>query len=275
VPLLPEQAADAAKFGGKGIRSVLSSLHRKNNNRPICTYHEQHIWGAQPSSTTSMSIAYRMSKPNTPSPALHAATGQHSLEDLGKAGKHSETSVYRAPYNRNKQPIPGQYIVTFRPGYMLAEHFAFLGFKIEVTRELDRKYLAALNDQVFNAVRYDPGVEFIEDDVYREEVGDSIGVEESDPICDLAAAYPKHPETSVYQAPYYPYPECRNPGEYLVTFQPGYTLAEHFTFLGFEVDLIGLLNNGYYAALDDQVFNAIRYDPWVKFIEDGVLGEVD
>jgi hypothetical protein len=85
----------------------------------------------------------------------------------------------------------------------------------------------------------------------------------------------KHPKTSVYQAPYYPYPECRNPGEYLITFQPGYTLAEHFTFLGFEVELIGLLNNGYYAALNDQVFNAIRYDPGVKLIEDDVLGEVD
>jgi hypothetical protein len=84
-----------------------------------------------------------------------------------------------------------------------------------------------------------------------------------------AANYPK---MSVY-APYYPGEESRIPGSYLVSFQPGHTLAKHFTFLGFDFEPAGRLENGYYATLDDQVFNAVRYDPGVKAVEDDCFGE--
>lgn len=209
-----------------------------------------------------------MSKPNEPGPASNVAISQDSQADLGKAAGHAETTIYQAPYYPYEEyRLPGQYCVSFQPGYTLAEHFAFLGFEFEPTSQLNNRYYAALDDQAFNAIRCDPGVSFIEDDVFSEE--------KSGPISEGAAIIPKHTEPSVYQAPYYPAEECRVPGEYMVAFRPGHTLADHFAFLGFEFELTARLNEGYGAALDDQVFNAVRYDPGVRLIEDDTYGEME
>ena len=79
----------------------------------------------------------------------------------------------------------------------------------------------------------------------------------------------------VYQAPYYPAEECSVPGMYIVAFRVGHTLADHFAFLGFEFELDVPLEAGYSAMLNDQIFNAVRYDPGVEFIEDNTYGETD
>jgi len=49
----------------------------------------------------------------------------------------------------------------------MEKHFAFLGRTFEVTT-LNEGYFAELDDELFNAVRTDPGVEFIEDDTFGE-----------------------------------------------------------------------------------------------------------
>ncbi len=85
----------------------------------------------------------------------------------------------------------------------------------------------------------------------------------------------EHPRTGY--APYHhaPDPEARCPGEYAVLFKPGHTLAKHFAFLGFEFEIMFKLNMGYAARMDDQLFNAVRYDPGVKFIEENSCGGQD
>ena len=85
----------------------------------------------------------------------------------------------------------------------------------------------------------------------------------------------QHAETSAYQAPYYAYETCRIPGEYIVVFHDGYTIAEHFTFLGLEYTMKLKLYAGYAAVLDEQLFNAVRYDPGVKYIQDNYTGELE
>lgn len=85
----------------------------------------------------------------------------------------------------------------------------------------------------------------------------------------------KHTETTAHQAPYYSNEKWRVPGEYIVVFHPGYTLTEHFAFLGLDFDPICRYNSGYAAALDDQMFNAIRYDPGVKYIHDNYSGALE
>ena len=81
----------------------------------------------------------------------------------------------------------------------------------------------------------------------------------------------------MYQAAYYPnvdYPQYALPGSYLISFYPGHTVAQHFAFVGREFGLTEL-NNGYFADLSDELFNAVRRDPGVDFIEDNVGGEIE
>ena len=110
-----------------------------------------------------------MSKANEPGPAQDAAISQVGQNDAGEAAKHTETSAYKAPYHPyEKSRVPGEYMVAFRPGYTLAEHFAFPGCKFEVKSHfiISGGYSTALDDQTFDAVRRDPGVEFIEDNTF-------------------------------------------------------------------------------------------------------------
>ena len=53
---------------------------------------------------------------------------------------------------------------------------------------------------------------------------------------------------------------------------PAHTIALRFAFLGRKFDLMPL-NNGYCAAMDDELLAAIRRDPCVKYVEDDVVGE--
>ena len=111
-----------------------------------------------------------MSKFNEPGPALHAATKQNSQADSGQVANHTKTTVHQAPYHPNEESrIPGSYFVSFHPDHTLTKHFAFLGFEFEPAGRLENGYYATLDDQVFNAVRYDPGVKAVEDDCFGEE----------------------------------------------------------------------------------------------------------
>ena len=80
------------------------------------------------------------------------------------------------------------------------------------------------------------------------------------------------PEDNIQQAPYFPNEKWRVPGEYRVVFYSGYTVAEHVAFLGVDFEPMFKYHNGYAAALDDKMFNAVRRDPGVKFIHDNCFG---
>jgi hypothetical protein len=84
----------------------------------------------------------------------------------------------------------------------------------------------------------------------------------------------QHATTATYQAPYYCHGGDAVPGSYFVVFYPGHTVAKHFAFLDRKFDLT-TLNEGYFADLDDELFNAIRRDPGVEYTEDDFSGERD
>jgi hypothetical protein len=59
----------------------------------------------------------------------------------------------------------------------------------------------------------------------------------------------------------------------MVMFHPAHTLEKHFAFLGLEFEVIHYHPCcGYGDQLDDQLFNAIRYDPGVKAVGDNTRG---
>jgi len=87
-----------------------------------------------------------------------------------------------------------------------------------------------------------------------------------------AAQAAQHATATTYQAPYHCHGRDAVPGIYIVGFHPGHTIAKHFAFLGRDFDLT-TLNEGYFADLDDKLFNAIRRDPGVEYIEDNTSGE--
>lgn len=78
---------------------------------------------------------------------------------------------YCAPYHTIQEGcerVPGGYFVRFVRGYSLEEHYAFLGRKFEILVRFPDGYGADLDDNLFAAVRRDPGVRFVEDDSYAE-----------------------------------------------------------------------------------------------------------
>ena len=81
-------------------------------------------------------------------------------------------------------------------------------------------------------------------------------------------------ETEPFQAPYYLHENCRVPGGYIIAFRHGHTIEKHFACLGHEFEVTSL-DNGYCAVLDDQLFNALRYDPGVKLVENNVFVTLD
>lgn len=89
-----------------------------------------------------------------------------------------------------------------------------------------------------------------------------------------AAVSPEQSKSIGYQAPYHqndsPYQD-----HYIIAFKPGHSLSKHFVFLGQEIEIEGTLNEGYYAKLDRELFEAVRRDPGVELIEDNTLGEWD
>ena len=101
----------------------------------------------------------------------------------------------------------------------------------------------------------------------------------SNPASDAAAKHgvPQHQGedaphmTNVYVAPYHPHERNRVPGSYIVMFHPGHTIDKHFAFLGLEFEVLSAFEDWYGAELDDQLFNSIRRDPGVAFVEDNML----
>lgn len=112
-----------------------------------------------------------MSNQNEAGSTHKLASGQESQQKSGEANQHTTTSVYQATYHSyGRNAVPGIYIVQFYPGHTIAKHFAFLGREFEVHSLLEG-YWADVDDEIFNAIRCDPGVEFVEDNVSGERPG--------------------------------------------------------------------------------------------------------
>ena len=187
--------------------------------------------------------------------------------------RETESAGARAPYRRFRTADKDQYNVGFKQGYTLKQHFAFLGKEIESRRVSDRGYGAKLDPELFQAVRRDPGVECIEDETLPE-----YGPSETE-LCNAARVEIARDtrkaialSTSTgYRAPYQRNEDAYE-NNYIVAFDDGYTLAQHFAFLGREIRIEGELNEGYFAEMDRDLFDAVRRDPGVRFIEDDTLG---
>lgn len=84
-----------------------------------------------------------------------------------------------------------------------------------------------------------------------------------------------------YLAPYFPHREGAVPDVYIITFHQHHTLSAHLAFLssqGYTLNPADLtpLDTGYFACIPPAaVFEAVRRDPGVEFIEDDVVGERD
>ena len=102
-----------------------------------------------------------VSTPASDAAAKHGVS-QHQAEDAAHM-----TNCYVAPYHRHERNrVPGEYMVFFHPGHTIDEHFAFLGLEFEVPSACESWYGVDLDDdQLFNAIRHDPGVAFIEDNM--------------------------------------------------------------------------------------------------------------
>ena len=111
-----------------------------------------------------------MSTRKVPASAAHAASQRESQQDRDEVVQHGSTATYRAPYHHYEENrVPGVYIVAFRSGHTVAKHFAFLDREFDITAyEGDVGYFADMDDQLLDAVRRDPGVEFVEDNVSGE-----------------------------------------------------------------------------------------------------------
>lgn len=64
--------------------------------------------------------------------------------------------------------------------------------------------------------------------------------------------------------------DTRIPDEYIVMFNPGYTLQQHFESIGMDLSnatVFQQFSEGYLANLDDTLLTHIRLDPGVLFVE--------
>ena len=112
-----------------------------------------------------------MSKQNVSVSTYDAALEQGSQQTTSEAAQHATTTAYQAPYYRyERDAVPGIYMVAFHPDHTIAKYLAFLGREFDL-HTFNRGYWANLDDQLFNAIRRDPGVEFVEDNVSGERLG--------------------------------------------------------------------------------------------------------
>ena len=106
-----------------------------------------------------------MSKQNVSISASGAASEQNSEQHQSEDAPNA-TKAYEAPYTPvERSRVPGMYVVAFHPNYTIDQHYAFLGREFEVTA-FEGGYGAHLDGELFNAIRSDPGVKFVEDNAY-------------------------------------------------------------------------------------------------------------
>ena len=99
-------------------------------------------------------------------PPPYAANTKNAQQWSCNTNPRAETDAHWAPYTpAGKWRVPGSYIIMFHPGHKIEKQFAFLGLEFEV-KSWKAGYCAALDDQLFNAIRYDPGVSYVEDDTF-------------------------------------------------------------------------------------------------------------
>jgi len=91
---------------------------------------------------------------------------QDSQQNVSEAAQRAAPNAYQAPYyHYGKDAVPGSYMVKFHLGHTIAKHFAFIGREFDLVDIGGDGYGANLNDELLNAIRQDPGVEFVEDNV--------------------------------------------------------------------------------------------------------------
>jgi len=191
--------------------------------------------------------------------------GPEECLNCGKQGQSalSTTSgdIHKAPYYWHEEDaIPGSYIVPFHREHTLDDHFDFVGRRFELIELPDQStdlysdgYIAELDDRLFDAVRRDPSVIFVEDNTH--------GIQQS----------AQHVSTNgVCEAPYYRHEEGATPGLYRVKFRRGHTFTAHFTALGWGRFQLTDLRDGYIANLTDRLLRAIRRDVGIEFVEDDI-----
>nr|OQO04078.1 hypothetical protein B0A51_17939 [Rachicladosporium sp. CCFEE 5018] len=195
-------------------------------------------------------------------------------------------ATYQAPYEHLDFPCQNYYWVIFKPGHTLTGHFAAVGNHFDTQSPYDYGYYAKLSPELFEAVRRDPGVETIVDDPLLGEGGSFGPTEEELEEARLAdeekeraakgesvpAAESSRDAPAAYQALYH---QQESPLEdhYMIAFRSGHTLAAHFASVGKDFRIQGELDEGYYAKLDRELFEAVRRDPGVELVEDDSLGE--
>ena len=105
-----------------------------------------------------------MSKQDLPQSASDAALEHSNQQPQSEDAPHT-TTPYQAPcYPHEQGRVPGEYMVIFKERHTLKKHFIDLGLEFDVIHSYSSLgYGAKLNDQLFNAVRSDPGVRAIED----------------------------------------------------------------------------------------------------------------
>lgn len=100
----------------------------------------------------------------------NAAPDQASKQSIVKAAEQAATATYQAPYQHYEQSVPNMYIVAFNAGHTIAKHYAFVGREFELTT-LNSGYFATIDNQLFDTIRRDPGVRYVEDDAWGEREG--------------------------------------------------------------------------------------------------------
>lgn len=91
---------------------------------------------------------------------------QGTQQKTVEAPQDAATTTYQAPHHKYAHNVPGSYLVKLRGRYSISKHYQFLGRKFELIVLKGSGYFANMDDELLDAVRRDPGVEFVEDNVY-------------------------------------------------------------------------------------------------------------
>ena len=96
----------------------------------------------------------------------NTVTSNVAWQQQGEDVAHSINGYIPAPYYAYKRNrTPGCYIVLFTLGHTLEKHFVFIGIEFEVKFAFEDWYTTNLSDQSVTAIRLDPGVALVEEDM--------------------------------------------------------------------------------------------------------------